>query len=241
MRILVIQNHPLGSAGIVGERIAARGGEAVVVNPHEGGALPPDPDGFDALLVLGGSMSAADDAGYPVFRPMRALMRDFHDDGRPVLGICLGAQLLARCFGQPVFPHRSLELGFPEIEITADGAADPLLAGLSPRQRILQWHEDTFGMPAQAAQLMRGADCLNQAFRVGSSYGFQCHLEATPDLLESWLSAAPRALDGHYGARAPEAIARLRAELAAHAPAARRLGETVADRWLDLVAARRQA
>ncbi len=239
MRILVIQNHPLGTSGVVGERIAARGGRTVTVNPHEGGTLPSDPDGFDALLVLGGSMSAADDAGYPVFAPMRALMRGFHDDGRPVLGICLGAQLLARCFGQPVFPHRALELGFPEIEITPAGAADPLLAGLPARQRILQWHEDTFALPAEAVRLMRGADCVNQAFRVGAtSYGFQCHFEATAELAESWLDAAPRALDKHYGPEAPAQAARLRAALPAHAAQARRFGETVADRWLDLVAAR---
>jgi GMP synthase-like glutamine amidotransferase len=239
MRILVIQNDPTAPAGIVGDRAAARGAALVVVQPHRGGALPPAPDGFDAAIVLGGPQSAADDAAYPAFAPMRDLLRGFHAEARPLLGICLGAQILARCFDQPVRPQDALEFGLPPIEITPDGARDPLLAGLAPRQRVMQWHEDTFHMPEGARHLMRGDGCANQAFRLGrTTYGFQCHFEATRDLFGLWLDSYPASLERHYGPDAPSEIARVRRELAAHADEAERFGAAVADRWLDLVGER---
>ena len=81
------------------------------------------------------------------------------------------------------------EVGYPAIEITEDGQKDPLLTGLAPRQRILQWHEDTFDMPKGAVQLMTGATIRNQAFRFGrTTYGFQCHFEVSPELAKQWFS-----------------------------------------------------
>lgn len=239
MHILVIQNDPISPAGIVGDRAAARGAAITVVQPHDGDPLPAAPDGFDAALVLGGPQSAADDAGYPAFAPMRDLLRAFHAEERPLLGICLGVQILARCFDKPVLPQGGLEFGLPPIEITAEGARDPLLEGLVPKQRVMQWHEDTFHMPDGAVHLMRGEGCANQAFRLGrATYGFQCHFEATRELVESWLGSNPSSLPRHYGEAAPREVARVRQELAAHVGEAERFGAWVADRWLDLAAKR---
>lgn len=236
MRILVIQNDPASPAGIVGERAAARGAELVVVQPHSGDPLPPAPDGFDAALVLGGPQSASDDENYPAFAPTRDLLCGFHAEEKPILGICLGVQILARCFGKPVLPQGSLEFGLPPIEITPAGAADPLLAGLPTKQRVMQWHEDTYEMPEGAVHLMRGDQCANQAFRIGrATYGFQCHFEATRELVRIWLDSYPTSLQRHYGPKAPEHLARVRDELASHVHEAERFGTIVADRWLDIV------
>lgn len=237
MRILILQNDPITPAGIVAERIAARPGTtAVVVHPHSGDSLPDAADGFAAAVVLGGPMSATDEARYPAIAPMLDLLRDFHRQDRPLLGLCLGAQLLARSFGKAVRRHTALEFGFVPIEITEEGARDPLLADLPRRQRIMQWHEDTFDMPDEGVRLMTGDACINQAFRVGrATYGFQCHFEVTPALVNTWLDGFGHSLAGHLGeAAVPAAIRRVREETVAYADAARAFAEAVSDRWLDL-------
>jgi GMP synthase-like glutamine amidotransferase len=235
MRFLVIQNDQLSTAGMVGERMAARGAELVVVQPHKDGVLPESSHGFAGALVLGGVMSANDDALYPTFAPMRQLLREFHAEDKPVLGICLGAQILARCFGREVRRHKALEIGYTPLAITEKGKQDPLLAGLPDKQWIMEYHEDTFDLPTEAAQLMKGEACANQAFRVGrATYGFQCHFEATPEMIEGWVESSRQGLVKHLGDRVPETLEQLRKDLTTRADAQRKFAETVSDRWLDL-------
>src|SRR5262249_25716030 len=188
MRILVLQNDPVSPAGSVAERLQARGAELEVRQALHGDALPSSPQGYAGALVLGGAMSANDDAKYPTLAPMRELLRDFHAADKPVLGICLGAQILARCFGAEVRQHTEFEFGHTPLQFTAAGRQDPLLAGLPNPQWLMQCHEDTFDVPAEGVTLMTGQACANQAFRVGrATYAFQCHFEATPDIIQSWV------------------------------------------------------
>lgn len=227
---------------IVGERIAARGAALTEINPHNGGGLPEDANGFDAILVLGGAMSAADPDRYPAFRPLTTLMRVFHEASKPILGICLGGQLLALAFGKPVFRQREVEFGFPPLRVTEAGAADPLLRGLASAPHIFQWHEDTFELPDQAVLLMTGEDCPNQAFRVGAaSYGFQCHFEVTEEVIWHWMRLGRESLARDLGPRAAAIDDEIAAQSARHMAAARAFACGVSDRWLDLVASRKGA
>lgn len=241
MRILVIQNDPLAPTGIIGERMAARGIAAEAVQPHDGGILPESPAGYDAAIVLGGPMAADDDANFPVFRPMLDLLKGFHENDKPLLGICLGSQVLARLFGATVRRYEGgVEFGYVPLALTDAGAADPLLSGNGRAQRIMQWHEDTFDLPPGAVQLMSGADCPVQAFRVGgSAYAFQCHFEAHAGIVANWLDAYGHNLPRHYGDAADTHKARVRRETAEHDAAQRRFAEAVSDRWLDLVQGQR--
>jgi len=237
MNVLVIQNNAQTPVALVGDHLAAAGAQLTTVLPHDGGTLPKSPNGYDAAVILGGPQHAGDDANYPAFPPMLDLLRGFHDEGKPLLGLCLGSQLLARAFGETVRRSHAFEVGYPQIEITEDGQKDPLLAGLAPRQRILQWHEDTFDMPKGAVPLMRGDTIRNQAFRLGrTTYAFQCHFEVSPELARQWFSNWGHSIVRRYEEATGRAVlARAQGEIAQHAPGAADFCRTVTRRWADLV------
>lgn len=146
----------------------------------------PDLDHVSGLVVLGGEMNADETARYPFLAEERALLRRAVRSGVPVLGIFLGAQLLARAFDAAVTPSPVLELGFRPVATTSEGSADPLLAPFD-RTPVFQWHADTFEIPAGAVRLAEGAQVPNQAFRIGRScYAVQFHPEATLDGIAAW-------------------------------------------------------
>jgi GMP synthase (glutamine-hydrolysing) len=235
MRILVLQNDPVSPAGAVAEHLTSRGAELEIRHALHGGALPSSPNGYAGALVLGGAMSANDDDKYPALAPMRQLLCEFHAADKPVLGICLGAQILARCFGGEVRRHSEFEFGHTPLQFTADGRRDPLLAGLPNPQWIMQCHGDTFDVPAAGVTLMTGQACANQAFRVGrATYAFQCHFEATPDIIRSWVDLFGPSMERRLGGRAAVTLAQLERDRHGRAAAQRAFAEAVTERWAAL-------
>ena len=179
------------------------------------------------------------DAGYPAFPPMLRLIRRFHGGGRPVLGLCLGAQLIARAFGREIVKWRDLELGFPALKLTAEGRADRLLLGTPARPRLMQFHEDTFELP-EGAKLLIGGDCPNQGFRIGdTTYGVQFHMEVTLADAHAWLRDCREWIQRHCGATADGRIAEVTREIGVCHPAAAVWTQTVTGRWMDLVSERK--
>ena len=229
-RLLVLQNHPLATAGLIGEQADTAGIEQDLRRPLDGEALPDDAAGHDGLVVLGGAMSANDDAEFPGLTVERALIRRFMDAGKPVLGVCLGSQLMAQALGAGVHRNRVPEVGFSPIALTDAGAADPLFP--EPPPPVMQWHDDTFEVPEGAALLASSEACRNQVFRAGrGQYGVQFHFEVTDAIVRQWVDANRETT----AARFPAFYATADAEIARHAPAAETFGRALTDRWLAMV------
>ncbi|MGA2620233.1 MAG: type 1 glutamine amidotransferase [Thermoguttaceae bacterium] len=139
------------------------------------------------LIVLGGPMSANDVGAHPFLAPELDWIAAAVDAQVPTLGICLGAQLLAKALGQRVYPNRVKEIGWYQIEVLPAAAGDPLLGGCQAVETVFQWHGDTFDLPPRAVHLARSELCPNQAFRYGPcAYGLQFHVEMTPALMAEW-------------------------------------------------------
>lgn len=234
-RLLVFQHVAAEPLGSLDPLIRRRGHRIRFVNFEREPEATPSVDRYRGLVVLGGPMNVEDQARRPHLRTeLKAIERALHQ-GKPVLGICLGAQLLAHVLGAPVGRHRQPEIGWYDLELTAAGRADPVLAPLGAGAPVFQWHGQSYALPAGAVQLARTAGCEQQAFRWGDrAYGFQFHLEVDEALIGRWL-AAPAHADELCSPGLPDDADGIRRRSPELAPAMQRLAEPVFEAFLDLV------
>lgn len=167
----------------------------------EARGVPEAAEGFDALMLLGGAMGVYEADRYPFIEESKRLVRHFHREGKPVMGVCLGSQIVASAFDAPVYRMREKlaaheEWGFVPQTWEAAAAGDPLLHDAAPGLRTMHWHGDTFDLPGGVTRLATRETCPNQAFRVGErTYAFQFHLEVTREILDGWTTLRAKALD----------------------------------------------
>lgn len=215
-RALVVQHVEVDAPALVAVALEGAGVEAVVHRTDHHGE-PPAIDGFDALVVMGGPQSAASDDRFPTRRAELALIADAVGRDLPVLGVCLGAQLLAEAMGgAAVRGARGLEVGWAEVTLTPAAAHDELLAQAPPTFAPLHWHGDTVELPPSAVLLASSDLYPNQAFRVGDrAWGIQFHVEADRPLVEAFVGEWP-----HQAADPAALLAEADDRLAALAPTA---------------------
>jgi GMP synthase (glutamine-hydrolysing) len=191
---------------------ACGGLQVETVKPLAGHPLP-DHEEVAGAVVMGGPMNVDAVGRFPALAAERDWLAAAVERGMPVLGICLGAQLLARALGAEVRAGQEPEIGFSPVEV-AD-ADDPLLGRLAPRSEVLHWHGDVFDLPAGAQQLASSERTACQAFRAGNAWGVLFHPEADLALVEAWL-AIPEMIDeavAALGADGEHALAERAAEL----------------------------
>ena len=190
MRALVIMHVENEGPGVFGNLLEAAGIEVRVARLHLGDDLPGAGE-VDAALSMGGPMNVYEEEHYPFLRDETRFLQDAAARDLPVLGICLGAQMIAKAAGAAVTRNPVEEVGWRTVDLTDVGLADPLFRGLPPVLPVFQWHGDTFAVPDGGALLATGVDCHNQAFRFRRSYGLQFHLEADRALLAAWFAGKP--------------------------------------------------
>ncbi|MEM6254265.1 MAG: type 1 glutamine amidotransferase [Cyanobacteria bacterium P01_D01_bin.156] len=228
-KILVIQNSVRDPIGILGNQLIERGTELTNWLPEQEEKSPSG--NFDGLIILGGPMNAHEDETYPHLKQVVELIHQFHAEDKPIMGVCLGAQLIARAFGSRVQPHSVPELGFSPLKVIDSVATEPWLQNCPDDLHIMQWHFDTFNLPVQATLLMTNDICKHQAYRIGTNiYGFQFHLEVTPEIIADWLAAKSDWIDTHY----PELDKKIQAQITTHIEGAAAFAEQVVDSWLPL-------
>jgi len=189
-RVLFLQNCPDEGIGLYGQRLQELRLPWNVVHAYAGERLP-SLDLHDAVIVGGTPISVNETDRHDFLVAEECYLREALNTGKPVLGICFGAQLLAKLLGAPVKRNPVVEIGTYSVRLTAAGRSDPLFQGFPKAFTTFQWHNDTFDIPPWGLQLAESRDCPNQGFRMGSAVGLQFHLEVTAPEALRWANAYP--------------------------------------------------
>ena len=233
MRALAIVHQPDAGPGVFADAMRARGVELDRWLIAEG-RPPADPTGYDAVLTFGGAMHADQEAGFPWLRDEKALLAELIDRGVPLLGMCLGCQLLAEAAGATPGRASAPEIGWHEVELMPEAADDPLLGGLPPAFEAFQWHSYEAPLPPGATALARSPVCL-QAYRLeGPAWGIQFHAEVSRDDVEYWIADYRSDPDAVRIGLDPGA---LRERTRASIDAWNELGRALCDRFVDAIRA----
>ncbi len=196
MSVLICKNIQSEGPGTIEDYLKKQKISYTIIDLLKGENIP-ETDGFSALVMMGGPMSVNESEIYPYIKEEEKIVRDFISKRKKILGVCLGAQIMAKAFGARVYAGPQKEIGWYDIELTGEGLRDSYMRNLAlhptvrdiwKRFKVFHWHGETFDIPQGAVRLASSALYPNQAFRYGKdAYAFQFHIEVRKEMILEWL------------------------------------------------------
>ncbi len=202
--VLMLKHINIEGGGTIEDYLISNKWEIDRRELQNGDAVPPKLD-YDAIIILGGPMNVYEEDKYPFLKDEDKLIKEAIKKEIPTLGICLGAQLIAKASGAKVTKNivrqaHQKEIGWYKVKLTDTGKKDTMFKGLGESFDVFQWHGDTFEIPEKGSLLATAELCTNQALRVGKNiYGLQFHLEVTEDMIYEWIDTYDEELESLKG------------------------------------------
>ena len=199
-----------------------------IIALDEGEGMPRNIRAYSGVAVMGGPMSANDDL--PWIAPLIELLRSAVRHDVPMIGHCLGGQLMSKALGGTVKVNAVREIGWGEVRVADNGVAREWLGDLQAFETF-QWHGETFSIPPGGTRILEGEHCANQAFALGKHLGMQCHVEMTPELIQTWIASGAEELAEHRKSPAVQQPAEMQRDVEARLDRLHQVADKLYDRW----------
>ena len=190
--VVVLQHVPNEGAGTLLDYLKFEKIPVRTIALYRGDSLP-DPDQVSAALIMGGPMNVYQEKEHPFLKEENVFIKKLIEADTPCFGVCLGSQLIAKALGFKVYKAKKPEIGWQDVSLSAAAESDPVFSQVHAKKfRVLQWHEDTFDLPAGATLLASSGEVPHQAYRYGECvYGLQFHVEVDRPMIEDWFQKSP--------------------------------------------------
>ncbi len=227
--IAIFRHVPTEGAGHLAQFLNQQAIPWQMVHIDQGEAVPADASAYSGLVFMGGPMSVNDDL--PWIPQVLALIRDAHAKDIPLLGHCLGGQLLSKALGGVVMKNPVKELGWGEVTVADNDVAREWFGDIK-RFDSFHWHGETFSLPPGAVLLLSSAHCTNQAWAIGKHFGMQCHVEMTEEMIREWCEVGAAELSANIDSPAVQSALAMQAQMKEKLPELHRVADQIYRHWL---------
>jgi GMP synthase-like glutamine amidotransferase len=228
--VVIFRHAPSEGPGYFASTLERKAIPWTLVALDEGRPVPRGARPYSGLVLMGGPMSANDDL--PWIAPVLALIADAVRQDVPVLGHCLGGQLMARAFGGTVRVAPGKEIGWGEVRVAENAVAREWLGPVQAFEAF-HWHGEAFSIPPGGTRVLENAHCANQAFALGRHFAMQCHVEMTEDMVRDWLRGGAGEIAASRGSPGVQAPAEIERDLERRVAALHAVADRIYDRWIE--------
>ncbi|MFZ5522686.1 MAG: type 1 glutamine amidotransferase [Pseudomonadota bacterium] len=234
MSIAIFRHAATEGPGYLAEFLDKRKIPWQLIRIDAGDAVPQNASEYSGLVFMGGPMSVNDDL--PWIAPVLALIRDAYARDIPLLGHCLGGQLISKALGGVVTRNLVKEIGWGEVTVSDNDEARDWFGDVKKFQAF-HWHGETFTMPQSATRLLSSAYCANQAWVIGKHLALQCHVEMTADMISSWCSVGASEVEASRASPAVQSVSEMQRRMADELPRMRKVADHLYSHWIKGISA----